>query len=39
MDTTKPVLDYYSKKQNFYEINGDNKKAEISREIEQILSV
>ena len=39
MDTTKPVLDYYSKKQNFYEINGDDKKANISKEIEQILSV
>ena len=39
METTKPVLDFYSKKQNFYEINGDEKIDEISTKIEQILSV
>ena len=30
METTKPVLDFYSKKTNFYEINGDAKIDEIS---------
>ena len=39
METTKPVLDFYSKKQNFYEINGDDKIDEISSKIEQILSL
>ena len=39
METTKPVLDFYSKKTNFYEINGDAKIDEISAKIEQILSV
>ena len=39
METTKPVLDFYSKKKNFYEINGDGKKDVISRKMEQILSV
>ena len=39
METTKPVLDFYSKKANFYEIDGDAKIDEISRKIEQILSV
>ena len=39
MDTTKPVLDYYSKKLNFYEIDGGEKIEQISSKIEQILSV
>ena len=39
METTKPVLDYYSKKPNFYEIDGGEKIDEISNKIEQILSV
>ena len=39
METTKPVLDFYSQKHNFHEINGDEKIAEISSKIEQILSV
>tara|TARA_S200000501_G_scaffold355043_1_gene376313 strand:- start:18 stop:581 length:564 start_codon:yes stop_codon:yes gene_type:complete len=39
METTKPVLDYYSKKSNFYEIDGGEKIDEISNKIEQILSV
>ena len=39
METTKPVLDFYSKKSNFYEIDGDAKIDEISSKIEQILSV
>ena len=39
METTKPVLDFYSKKLNFHEINGDEKIDDISTKIEQILSV
>ncbi len=39
MMTTKPVLDFYSKKSNFYEIDGSKKIIEISGKIEQILSV
>ncbi len=39
METTKPVLNFYSKKTNFYEIDGDQKIAEISSKIEEILSV
>ena len=39
METTKPVLNFYSKKTNFYEIDGDQKIGEISIKIEQILSV
>ncbi len=39
METTKPVLDFYSKKPNFYEIDGSQKIEEISSKIEQILSV
>ena len=39
MMTTKPVLDFYSKKSNFYEIDGSEKIIEISNKIEQILSV
>ena len=39
METTKPVLDYYSINSNFYEIDGDGKIDEISTKIEQILSV
>ncbi len=39
METTKPVLNFYSKKTNFYEVDGDKKIEEISRKIEEILSV
>ncbi len=39
METTKPVLDFYSKNPNFYEIDGDEKIEEISSKIEQILMV
>ena len=39
METTKPVLDFYAKNLNFYEIDGDEKIEEISNKIEQILSV
>ena len=39
METTKPVLDFYSKNSNFYEIDGSGKIEEISSKIDQILSV
>ena len=39
METTKPVLDYYSINSNFYEIDGDGNIDQISTKIEQILSV
>ena len=39
MDTTRPVLNFYSKNRNFYEIDGDEKIEVISGKIEQILSV
>ncbi len=39
METTKPVLDFYSKNQNFYEINGDEKIDQIFNKIEDILSL
>ena len=39
METTKPVLDFYSKNQNFYEIDGSEEIDEISSKIEQILRV
>ena len=39
METTRPVLDFYSKNKNFYEINGDEEIHVISSKIEHILSV
>ena len=39
METTKPVLDFYSQNPNFYEIDGDRKIDEISSKIEQILTL
>ena len=39
METTKPVLDFYSKNLNFYEIDGGEEISIISTKIEQILSV
>ena len=39
METTKPVLDFYFKNKNFYEINGDEEIHVISSKIEHILSV
>ena len=39
METTKPVLDFYSKKSNFYEIDGGENIDEISSKIEQILTL
>ena len=39
METTRPVLDFYSKNSNFYEIDGSEKIEVISRKIEQIITV
>ncbi len=39
METTRPVLDFYSKNPNFYEIDGGEEISQISSKIEQILSV
>ena len=39
MDVTKPVLDYYSKNQNFHEIDGSDEIDKISQKIEEILNV
>ena len=39
METTNPVLDFYSKNPNFYEIDGGEEISIISTKIEQILSV
>ena len=37
MEVTKPVLDYYSKNQNFHEIDGTMEIKDISQKIEEIL--
>ena len=39
METTRPVLDFYSKNINFYEVDGSKEIDDISYKIEQILSV
>ena len=39
METTRPVLEFYSKNPNFYEIDGGEEMSIISSKIEQILSV
>ncbi len=39
MEITKPVLDYYSSSNNFYEIDGSEEIDVISSKIEQILKV
>ena len=39
MFTTKPVLDYYSSKSNFHEIDGGQKIAEITNKINNILGL
>ena len=39
METTKPVLDYYSTKTNFYEIDGSLKIEEITAKIDAFLNV
>ena len=37
MEITKPVLDYYSKNQNFHEVDGSMEIKDISQKIEEIL--
>ena len=39
METTKPVLDFYSKNSNFYEIDGALEIDEITSKIDAILNV
>ena len=39
MNTTKPVLDFYSKNSNFYEIDGGMKINEITAKIKDFLNV
>ena len=39
MGITKPVLDYYSKNQNFHEVDGSMEINNISQKIEEILRV
>ena len=39
MESTKPVLDYYSSRNNFYEIDGSEEIEVISSKIEEILTV
>ena len=39
METTRPVLDFYSKNSNFYEIDGSEKIEVISSKIEQIITL
>ena len=39
MEVTKPVLDYYSKKQNFHEVDGSMEINDIYQKIEEILKV
>ena len=39
METTKPVLDFYSKNSNFYEIDGASKIEEITAKIDNFINV
>ena len=39
MQSTKPVLDYYSKNINFYEVDGSMEINQISQKIEEILNL
>ena len=39
METTKPVLDFYSKKHNFHEIDGSENITEITRKIDTFVNV
>ena len=39
METTKPVLDFYSKNSNFYEIDGTLKIDEITAKIDAFINV
>ena len=39
METTKPVLDFYSKNSNFYELDGSTKIEEITAKINSFLNL
>ena len=39
MEVTKPVLEFYSKNDNFYEVDGSMEIRDISLKIEEILNV
>ena len=39
METTKPVLDFYSKNTNFHEIDGASKIEVITAKIDEIINV
>ena len=39
METTRPVLDFYSKNLNFHEINGTQEIDQITRKIETFINV
>ena len=39
MATTKPVLDFYSKNSNFYEIDGNSEISEITTKIDNFINV
>ena len=39
METTRPVLDFYSKNLNFHEIDGTQEIAEITRKIDTFINV
>jgi adenylate kinase len=39
METTRPVLDYYSKNSNFHEIDGTQEIDEITRKIDTFINV
>jgi adenylate kinase len=39
METTKPVLDFYSKNSNFHEIDGSQKIEEITSKIDTFINV
>ena len=39
METTRPVLDYYSSNSNFHEINGTQEIDQITKEIETFINV
>ena len=39
METTRPVLDFYSKNSNFYEIDGSLEIDEITAKIDSFINV
>ena len=39
MDTTRPVLDYYSSKSNFHEIDGTHEIDQITNKIEEFITL